>query len=81
MTMKYSASEPERQVVYAYADDIKAKDAEIERLRAALKECADDLEAELEAKFASIGQHPAILRKHERDMEPVKTARAVLANG
>jgi hypothetical protein len=40
MTMKYSASEPERQVVYAYADDIKAKDAEIVRLRAALKEIA-----------------------------------------
>jgi len=35
--MKYSASEPERQVVYAYADDIKAKDAEIERLKAALR--------------------------------------------
>jgi len=34
--MKYSASEPERQVVYAYADDIKAKDAEIERLKAVL---------------------------------------------
>ena len=44
-------------------------------LRAALTECADDLEAEVNAR-ASAGELP---RRIERDLEPVRKARALLA--
>jgi hypothetical protein len=54
--------------------------AENERLRAALKDCADDLESEVKHRYDRIGDHPAMAPKYERDMEPVKAARALLAD-
>lgn len=51
---------------------------EIERLRVALKECADDLEAHVEGDYNSIGRHPGMNRRYERDITPVRTARALL---
>ena len=49
---KFYASEPERRVVYAYADDIQAKNVEIGMLRAALKPfCEADWYADGFGKF------------------------------
>jgi len=52
---------------------IRELEGENERLRAALKECADDLEAEVEARRS--GELP---RRIERDLAPVREARALL---
>ncbi len=51
---------------------------EIARLRAALKECADDLANEIEGRFNSVGRHPGMKRRYDRDMVPVNNARALL---
>ena len=48
--------------------------AEVEALRSGLTECADDLEAEVSARAS--GELP---RRIERDLEPVRKARALLA--
>jgi hypothetical protein len=53
--------------------------AEIGRLRAALMECAGDLEDELKARYG-MPPHPGEARRFKRDMETVKMARR-LANG
>ena len=64
--------------------------AEIERLRTALDEvnqsivdlteaaleCASDLESEIEARYSNdIKKYPSMVRKYERDMEPVMLVR------
>lgn len=46
---------------------------EIERLRDAVRECADDLEAEIQARAPG-----ELARRIERDMAPVRKARALL---
>lgn len=53
---------------------------ENEKLRASLKECADDLEVEINARVKdSAGMiHPALQRRYDRDIAPVVTARALL---
>lgn len=50
----------------------------IEALAAALKECADDLESEVNARYGS-PPHPAMQRRYDRDIDPVVRARAALA--
>ena len=51
----------------------------------ALKESADDLEAELNARYRIVGDgpektvHPAMQRQYERDMVTVVKARAALS--
>lgn len=51
-----------------------------EDLLAALKECADDLEAWVRERHGYGDDiHPAMQRRYERDMEPVRTARAAIA--
>lgn len=52
---------------------------DIERLQAMLKECADDLESEIEGRYHGVKDHPAMTPKYERDMETVKRARALIA--
>jgi hypothetical protein len=53
--------------------------SEIAALRGALNECADDLEAEVEARYShGIKEHPAMTPKYERDMESVVKARVLL---
>lgn len=53
---------------------------EIERLRAALQDCADDLEAELRARYAGTQDiYPSERRRFDRDMEAVTAARQLLA--
>ena len=54
--------------------------AEIERLRAALKECADDLEAELNGRYANTLDYPSQRIKYDRDMTSVRAARTLLGN-
>lgn len=51
---------------------------ELDKMREALKECADDLEASVNAEYAGMLDYPSMARKHARDMEPVKKARALL---
>ena len=51
----------------------------VQKLVMALKDCADDLEAEIEARYShGIKEHPAMTPKYERDMEPVLRARELL---
>ena len=46
----------------------------------ALKECADDLESELNEKYtAELRLYPSQQAKYQRDMKPVLAARAALA--
>jgi hypothetical protein len=53
--------------------------AEIDQLRSVLAECANDLEAEVEARYShGIKEHPAMTPKYESDMQPVKDARKLL---
>jgi hypothetical protein len=54
------------------------KDTEIERLRALLKECADELADQVEGQYAKTKDHPAMKRRYDRDMQPVRDARAAL---
>lgn len=52
---------------------------EIARLRAALRECADDLASEIAARYpAEVLRYPSEQRRHDRDMEPVRRARELL---
>jgi hypothetical protein len=47
-------------------------------LRKALKECSDDLEAYIEHHYDKVKDQPAMTRRYDRDMEPVKQARKLL---
>lgn len=59
--------------------EIERLRAENEKLRAALKECAQDLEAEINARYQIDGKvHPAEQRKYDRDMSTVRAAAAAL---
>jgi hypothetical protein len=51
--------------------------AEKGELVAALKECSDELEAEIEHRLHAVKHH--MITDYERDMTPVKDARALLA--
>jgi hypothetical protein len=62
-------------------DFYRSVKAEIERLRAALKECANDLESELNGHYQGTLDYPSQQCKFERDMEPVVAARKLLAAG
>ena len=50
----------------------------ITKLEAALKECADDLEEEIDARYDGTRHLTSQQRKWERDMETVNAARAAL---
>ena len=58
------------------ADEILRLRAENEKLRAALKDCADDLEAEINTRYGNV--HPALQRRYDRDMASVRAAAAAL---
>lgn len=47
-------------------------------LRAALKECADELEAEIEAHYKGLLVYPVMQRKRARDLEIIDRARKLL---
>jgi hypothetical protein len=53
--------------------------AENEKMRAALKECADDLEAEIKHRHGDwVPKYPRERLKRDQDMAPVIKARAAL---
>ncbi len=52
--------------------------SEIERLRAALKECSDDLESELRGRYDKTLDYPSQRNRFDRDMKPVVEARKLL---
>lgn len=55
--------------------------ADLEALVRALRECADDLAAEIDARNqGDTRKYPSMEAKYQRDMEPVHRARAALAN-
>ena len=49
------------------------------RLAAALIECADDLEADIRVRFRDLISYPIEERRYQRDMAPVRRARALIA--
>lgn len=52
---------------------------EIEKLRVALKECADDLEAEIMRRYGETAhKYPGERQKRDQDMAPVIKARDLL---
>jgi hypothetical protein len=51
----------------------------VRELVEALVECADDLEAEVAARYNGIRHYPTMAADEKRDMEPVAKARATLA--
>lgn len=67
----------------AIADDtISELETENTKLRNALKECASDLEYEINARYQIDGKvHPALKHKYDRDMAPVRDAAALLESG
>ena len=68
-------------VELAQADPVTRLTAAIQRisaLEAALKECADDLEASVNAEYRGTLDYPSQKRKYDRDMGPVLRARSLL---
>jgi len=63
-----------KSVTQIMRDDL----SEIERLRALLKECSDELADQVEGQYAKSKEHPAMKRRYDRDMQPVLDARAAL---
>ncbi|MQB00219.1 MAG: hypothetical protein GEU78_07995 [Actinobacteria bacterium] len=57
----------------------KRAEAQVKALEGLLQECADDLEDHVKAEWPSREQYPHQMVKFERDMEPVRKARAALA--
>jgi hypothetical protein len=61
------------------ANEIERLQAENARLREALKECADDLEAEITHRYGEmVPKYPRERLKRDKDMAPVLKARALL---
>ena len=66
------------QRMVSMSDEYEAAQDEIERLHGLLKECADELAAQVEGQYAKTKDHPAMKRRYDRDMAPVLAARAAL---
>lgn len=50
-------------------------------LAEAALECANDLAAEVEARYAGVKDHPAMAGKYERDLESARRVWALLLPG
>jgi primosomal protein N'' len=68
----------EAQIAADYAKWLKAAEAERDRLRDALTDCANDLEAEIVARYDGILHYPSQRVKYDLDMSTVEKARAAL---
>jgi regulator of replication initiation timing len=68
-----------RSEIRHYQREYGRLEAQVEALSKALAECADDLEASVNAEYAGTLDYPSMMRKFERDMEPVVRARAALS--
>ena len=62
------------------APDVARLEERVAALEAALRECADDLEAEVRDRYHG-HTFPAAQAKFDADMQPVTTARALLSGG
>lgn len=60
---------------------IQSQAARIAELEALTTNLANELEAEVEHRYAGIKDHPAMTPKYERDMETVCQARSLLSEG
>ena len=60
------------------ADAIEALEAENKKLREALRDCAEDLEAEIKARYGHPDIHPAMLPGFNADLKPVRKANELL---
>jgi hypothetical protein len=71
-----------RALIMSLSATIAEKDKRIEALEGALRECADDLEAELRGRWCIVqgNPHPAMKPKFDRDMQPVYRARTTLGD-
>ena len=57
-------------------NDLGALRARVAQLEALLKDCADELEEQVEARYAKTKPH--LERQYERDIDPVRQARLAL---
>lgn len=60
--------------------EVSLLNAVIREHRDALRECAEDLAAELDARHCHRDRYPSIMRDWQRDMVPVERARALIAS-
>lgn len=60
------------------AADVRRLTAERDSLLVALANCANDLEASVDAEYHGTLGYPSQRRRYERDMEPVRAARKLL---
>jgi hypothetical protein len=58
-----------------FVEALKKRDEEIARLRALVKDLADDLEDELRGRYGATMDYPSERRRFERDMVNVYKAR------
>ena len=65
--------------VMAMVDERDKLRAEIERLREALRECADELEVVVEDRYRDTKNYPSEKRRYDRDIAPVLKARDLLS--
>ena len=72
--MTYSRAQMERDMV-AEIKELTETETELRRI---VKDLADELEAEVEHRYASTKDHPAMKDRYDRDMEAVLRARAAL---
>jgi len=75
--LRYHICLDDPHVYNRIADALKAKNARIAELEALLKDCADDLEAEVDARYGENAKK-CMPHRYERDMAPVVAARAAL---
>ena len=64
-------------------DRAEKAEAQVERMRGLLSECADDLESYINAEYPvnSRDAYPSVQRRYLRDMELVTRVRAKIAEG
>lgn len=56
------------------------KDSLLDLLANALRECSEDLQGEIDARYGGLqDKYPDMLRKYLRDIEPITNARKLLA--
>ncbi len=67
-----------RNLLEMAATELAREREKVRELVKTLRECADDLEIEVNNTYAGMLNYPHMQRKHERDMAPVLRARAAL---
>lgn len=68
-----------KEYIAQMAETIKSQKAKIERLRAYLKECSDELEAYIGHRYSGTLDYPSQKQKFDSEMSVVLEARKLLA--